>query len=95
MSMISIQVEGLRRLADRTYNRYTKKTLREAADTIETLSAKLSGVNLGELVEVVRCKDCKFYKTQYCKIDIHTDIMTINRVHDDDFCSYAERRTDE
>jgi len=40
---------------------------------------------------VVRCKDCKFYKTQYCKIDIHTDIMTINRVHDDDFCSYGER----
>ena len=41
---------------------------------------------------VVRCKDCKFYKTKYCKIDIHTDIMTINRVNADDFCSYAERK---
>jgi hypothetical protein len=48
-----------------------------------------------EALGVVRCKDCKFYKTPYCKIDIHTDIMTINRVHDDDFCSYGERKENE
>jgi hypothetical protein len=44
---------------------------------------------------LIRCKDCKFYKTPYCKIDIHTDIMTINRVNADDFCSYGERKENE
>ena len=41
-----------------------------------------------DAVEVVRCKDCKLFKTAVCAIKtIDTD--------ENGFCSYAERRQDE
>lgn len=48
-----------------------------------------------DAVEVIRCKDCKYYKKtsdglSYCH-DHDDDILW----QDDDFCSRAERRTDE
>lgn len=54
-----------------------------------------------DAVEVVRCKDCKWYKPG----DLFTDIMFCHRLKkangkpakynfsEDDFCSYGERRT--
>lgn len=45
-------------------------------------------------VEVVRCKDCKWYKTMYCKMDRWTDLVTIYVAKKDDYCSYGERRKD-
>lgn len=56
-----------------------------------------------DAVEVVRCKDCKWYKPG----DLFTDIMFCHRLKKengkpakynfcgDDFCSYGERRTDD
>lgn len=56
-----------------------------------------------DAVEVVRCKDCKAYRTatattfyrngahvRYCSCDLMGRAM-----QDDDFCSYGERRADD
>lgn len=45
-----------------------------------------------EALGVVRCKDCKHFRTPFCKLDINTDIMTIYMAAEDDYCSYGERR---
>lgn len=42
--------------------------------------------------EVVRCRDCKWYKTMYCKMDRWTDLVTMYVAKADDYCSYGERR---
>ena len=53
------------------------------------------GVIEQEIVqELVRCRDCKWYKTMYCKMDRWTDLVTIYVAKKDDYCSYGERRRD-
>ena len=48
-----------------------------------------------DAVEVVRCKDCRFYEigksyTPYCN-----NVMNLfEEMRPDDFCSYGERRTE-
>jgi len=41
---------------------------------------------------VVRCKDCKWFNKIGCAIKI---VDESDKPHEDDFCSFAERRTDE
>ena len=41
---------------------------------------------------IVRCKDCEMYHTPYCKIDIHTEMVTIPKVGDNDYCSFGRRK---
>ena len=51
--------------------------------------------NKGDFVEVVRCKDCKYWKAEkdYGMFCSHWGgILTDSTA--DDFCSYGERRTD-
>lgn len=43
-------------------------------------------------VPVVRCRNCKWYKTMYCKMDRWTDLVTVYVAKKDDYCSYGERR---
>ena len=43
-----------------------------------------------DAVEVVRCKDCKFYQTDHWCTRVALGIM-----YENDFCSYGERRTDD
>ena len=45
--------------------------------------------------EVIRCKDCKYYKTKFCALDTWTNEITIYKAQPDDYCSKAERRTDD
>lgn len=45
--------------------------------------------------DIIRCKDCKHYKTEFCAIDIWTADVKIYKAKPDDFCSRAERRQDE
>jgi len=40
---------------------------------------------------IIHCKECKFYKTEFCKMDMHHKDMTIYVAKPDDYCSYAER----
>ena len=44
-----------------------------------------------DVVEVVRCKDCKHYIASYCTRDIkgRTNMFYMT---DNDYCSYGERR---
>ena len=45
-----------------------------------------------DAVEVVRCRDCKWFGKIGCAINI---VDESDKPHEDDFCSRAERRTDE
>lgn len=48
--------------------------------------------------EIVRCKDCKHHWTHRCMDSMPTEICDLNQTFYDpniDFCSLAERRTDE
>ena len=45
--------------------------------------------------EVIRYKDCKYYKTKFCALDTWTNEITIYKAQPDDYCSKAERRTDD
>ena len=40
-----------------------------------------------DVVEVVRCKDCKYFVSEICRHDL---VMNLSR--DDDFCSYAKMK---
>ena len=67
MSMITEQVERLRTLADITKDiadnsTDTVKTLREAADTIEQLAAKVREEN-----PIIHCKDCAYFEYDVVK----------------------------
>ena len=52
-----------------------------------------------DAVEVVRCKDCKHCFFDLSGRDYHicmkNGFLSMNRVKEDDFCSYGERRTDD
>ena len=57
---------------------------------------EIRSVPTADVVEVVRCKDCKFQKVEYgwnCKrykVCINFDLP----MDDEDFCSWGERRED-
>lgn len=63
-------------------------------------SVILNTVPSADVVEVVRCKDCKWYEDENHKIyencvkwkNSHGIILPVDPV---DFCSYGERRSDE
>lgn len=44
--------------------------------------------------EIIRCKDCKYYYNNDPE-NIPTANIICFQMHEEDFCSYAERRTDE
>ncbi len=41
-----------------------------------------------DTVEVVRCKDCKFYGNGDCSV------QSVRNMYPNDYCSYGERRND-
>lgn len=45
-----------------------------------------------DVPEIIRCKDCKWFNDIGCSIAIADDS---DRPTENDFCSFAERRTDE
>ena len=55
---------------------------------IECAVAKIRKLPAADVVEVVRCKDCKHYKSSLCWEN------GIFEPCDDDFCSKGERRTE-
>ena len=44
--------------------------------------------------EIIHCKDCEYYETMYCKMDVWTDDMRIYKAKPNDYCSYAVRKED-
>lgn len=55
-------------------------------------------VETGRVVEVVRCKDCKFAVLtddgEYCPEDMVCSYWESDGLTETDYCSYAERRHD-
>ena len=45
----------------------------------------------GELTELIRCKDCKYYRYEIDMCD-EPHSTAHNIVHEDDYCSRAERK---
>ena len=60
------------------------------------LVSLLKKVESGNLVEVVRCKDCKHFGGHgACHYHAADENGTPIFVRENDFCSYGERRTDD
>lgn len=58
----------------------------EAAEAVKTLIKGLALEPKVDAVEVIRCKDCKFFHDKgYC-----TKITGLTRIKPDDFCSRGE-----
>ena len=55
-------------------------------------SIEIEDASDADVVEVVRCKDCKWFNKIGCAIKI---VDESDKPHEDDFCSFAERRTDD
>ena len=52
----------------------------------------LTDAPAADVVPVVRCKDCKYYKTMFCKMDIWHKDITLYRADENDYCSYGVRK---
>jgi len=60
-------------------------------DWVEQIVNRLRNDPEAEWVEIIRCKDCKWFGKAGCAINIVDDS---DRPKETDFCSFAERRTD-
>ena len=63
---------------------------KQDAHTMMYESKKIADIPSENVVPVVRCKDCKHYKTAYCSMDIWHKDVTIYRAKPNDFCSRGE-----
>ena len=54
------------------------------------VKSAIESATVVDVIEVVRCCECKHYCTGYCVRDVggRTNMLRMNR---DDFCSYGER----
>lgn len=62
-------------------------------DWVEQIVNRLKNDPESEWVQIVRCKDCRYYRRMIDQDDLCKYRQM--QVFDDDFCSRAERRTDE
>ena len=58
-------------------------------DWIEQIVNRLRNDPEAEWVEIIRCKDCKWFNDSGCAIRIDDES---DKPKEDDYCSYAERR---
>ena len=56
---------------------------------------RIEDIPIVDAIPIIRCKDCKWYKTMFCKMDRWTDLVTIYVAKADDYCSYGEKRKGE
>lgn len=61
----------------------------DIADRIEN---DVVALPTADVVEVVRCKDCKYYFRDSCFNEVWGDSDPVPEVNKNDFCSYGERR---
>lgn len=59
---------------------------------VDDMSIELDAIPTVDAVEVVRCKDCKYYSNGWlCNLYLNVS----HEMKPDDFCSYGERREGE
>lgn len=61
---------------------------------IELAIQTIKDTPTADVVEVVRCKDCRHYVAEYCTRDIKSR-TNMFYMRADDFCSYGERKDEE
>ena len=79
-------VDALDRIFDNVPMELTTEILR--------LRRELRGLHAADVVEVVRCKDCKHWQTDWNPSipDRHYCAVMDSMMKADDFCSYGEKR---
>lgn len=65
-----------------------KGTPRPKTIDIADVIKKIEEFPTEDVVEVVRCKDCKFYGNGDCSV------QSVRSMYPNDYCSYGERRND-
>lgn len=61
---------------------------------IELAIQTIKDTPTADVVEVVRCKDCRYYVAEYCTRDIKSR-TNMFYMRADDFCSYGERKDEQ
>lgn len=106
-------VDGYRKLFDEEYKK-TRKLISEGETHLDNLAEGFSEASrvidrmpTADVVEVVRCKDCKhrgtddcpMYHEEYIEWDddgcLERDIIIHDATEDNSFCSHGERKSDE
>lgn len=66
----------------------------DGAGGLCALKSHIDAIPTADVVEVVRCKDCKFRGTDDCLNSYYSEYegAHVDPMDDDDFCSYGERR---
>ena len=72
---------------ERKYARCEWKTL---YDLYRMCIRRINRAQVADVVQIVRCKDCKYFISGVCRHD-----LAMNLSRDDDFCSYGERRKED
>lgn len=65
-----------------------KGTPRPKTIDIADVIKRIEDFTTEDVVEVVRCKDCKFYGNGDCSV------QSVRSMWPNDYCSYGERRSD-
>ena len=65
-----------------------KGTPRPKTIDIADVIKRIEDFHTEDVVEVVRCKDCKFYGNGDCSV------QSVRSMWPNDYCSYGERRSD-
>lgn len=87
MSEINEIIDGLIFIKDGTKVMSERETINKACDI-------LAKVERGELVEVVRCKDCNYYykeRNSFYKNCCSHGMSGLTERNPDDYCSFGER----
>lgn len=58
---------------------------------LEHLQQIIDNISANNIMEVVRCKDCKYYRKMYKLCSCRSDKFNVY-LNDNDFCSYGERK---
>ena len=82
----------LRAIADVQYMMYSDDDCADEYAAVNTVFSAVETVPTADVVEVVRCKDCKYYSVSDRQCG-HPDGLYLTRdAGDDPYCSYGERR---
>ena len=65
-----------------------KGTPRPKTIDIADVIKRIENFPTEDVIEVVRCKDCKFYGNGDCSV------QSVRNMYPNDYCSYGERRND-
>ena len=83
---------ALRAIADVQYMMYSDDDCADEYAAVNVVFNVVGTVPTADVVEVVRCRECKYYAAANRQCD-HPDGLYLTRAAgDDSYCSYGERR---